>query len=65
MKNQSIIGHRHYMGIQQFCANCKRIRKLYGEVDRFDGIAEGDIKGFWVLSPALFSNCSGHSWRKV
>lgn len=65
MKNASIVGHRHYAGITQFCTECKRIRKLYGQAERFNGNMLEDIKGFWILSPALVNHCSGHKWKQA
>ena len=63
--NASIVGHRHFAGVTEFCVECKRVRKLYGKADRFGGSLFGDVSGYWVLSPALVSFCSGHKWREA
>ena len=61
-RNSSVVEHSHFAGVTQWCSECKRVRKLYGRRDRFTGSLYGDIRGFWVLSPALVERCSGHRW---
>lgn len=63
--NSSVVGHRHFAGVTQFCIECKRVRKLYGKQERFNGSMLDDVKGFWVLSPSLVANCSGHKWKET
>lgn len=53
--------YRKFSGVTQYCLYCKRIRKLYGKLDVFNGRVDVPLRGFWKLDP-LERSCSGHKW---